>query len=357
MSEGSFRLDRIRSEPGEATESAVASLSGFGGQAAEAGATADLAEIGGAPEPSDEVADLQAAGEGAPVAATVSAAELAADGPAAAGTGGRSATVADLARMIGTSGGVAGDRRTRRREERSDGPPGASPGRRRSRATSDSVGAPRSNRRATGAVPAPDPIIEHDHEPESRTDRRRARAERAAEQAKAAIDADPVAVAREICLRLLTDRARTRQELAQALQRKGIPDEAADTVLSRFDEVGLIDDAAFAGQWVRSRHRSRGLSRRAIALELRRKGVDDEVAGEALAEVDPAAEEERAHELVVKRLRSMSVATSEEQQSAVRRLVGMLARKGYGAGVAYSVVRRVMAERGAELDEFDHLDG
>jgi regulatory protein len=261
--------------------------------------------------------------------------------------------------MIGTSGGVAGERRTRRREDRIDGPPGASTGRRRSRATSESVGdgAPRSTGRATGAGPPPDPIIEHDHEPESRTDRRRARAERAAEQAKAAIDADPVAVAREICLRLLTDRARTRQELAQALQRKGIPDEAADTVLSRFDQVGLIDDAAFAGQWVRSRHRSRGLSRRAIALELRRKGVDDEVAGEALAEVDPAAEEERAHELVVKRLRSMSVATPEEQQSAVRRLVGMLARKGYGAGVAYGVVRRVMAERGAELDESDHLDG
>jgi regulatory protein len=361
VSEGSFRLDRIRSEPGEGDEPAVASLSGFGGQAGEGGATADLAEIGGAPEPLEEVADLRTAGEGGPAAITVSAAELAADHRASAGRGDRSATVADLARMIGGGAGVAGERRTRRRADRrqpADDRSRASPGPRRPRPASDSVGdggVPRSTRRAD-AVPSPDPIVELDHEPESRTDRRRARAERAEEQAKAAIDADPVAVAREICLRLLTDRARTRQELAQALQRKGIPDEAADTVLSRFDEVGLIDDAAFAGQWVRSRHRSRGLSRRAIALELRRKGVDDEVAGEALAEVDPAAEEERAHELVVKKLRSMTIATPEEQQSAVRRLVGMLARKGYGAGVAYGVVRRALAERGTESDETDHLD-
>nr|WP_200803802.1 regulatory protein RecX [Pseudonocardia thermophila] len=156
-----------------------------------------------------------------------------------------------------------------------------------------------------------------------------------------------------MCLRLLTDRARTRHELAQALKKKGIPDEAADEVLSRFGEVGLIDDAAFAEQWVRSRHRYRGLARRAIAAELRRKGVDDEVVGEALAEVDPEAEEARAHELVVKRLRTMTITTREQQLSAARRLVGMLARKGYDPGTVYGVVRRALAERGAELAEVD----
>jgi regulatory protein len=348
VSEGSFRLDRIRSEPGEFAEPAVASLSGFGGPAAEGGATADLAEIGDAPEPAEEVADLQTAGEGSPAAATVSAVELAA-GDGAHRTD-RSATVADLARMIGT-GGVGDSRGRADRRPRIGNAPDARPAPRRARAAQG---------RIPDTAPGLDPSSAHDveePEPASRSDRRRARAERAAEQAKAAIDADPVGVAREICLRLLTDRARTRQELAQALQRKGIPDEAAETVLSRFDEVGLIDDAAFAGQWVRSRHRSRGLSRRAIAVELRRKGIDDELAGEALAEVDPAAEEERAHDLVVKRLRSMSVATPEEQQSAARRLVGMLARKGYGAGVAYGVVRRALAERGAELDESVPPDG
>ncbi len=163
--------------------------------------------------------------------------------------------------------------------------------------------------------------------------------------------ADPVAVAREICLRLLTDRARTRQELAQALARKGVPAEAAATVLDRFDEVGLIDDVAFAGQWVRSRHTYRGLGRRAIAFELRRKGVADEIAGEALAEVDAESEARRSRELVDRKLRSLTLDTAEQRAVAGRRLVGMLARKGYGAGVAYRVVREALAERGAEIDE------
>jgi len=168
-------------------------------------------------------------------------------------------------------------------------------------------------------------------------------------------EADPVAIAREICLRLLTDRARTRQELAQALVRKGVPDEAASTVLDRFAEVGLVDDAAFAGQWVRSRHTYRGLGRRAIAVELRRKGVPDGVAKEALAEVDTESEDRRARELVDRKLRSMAVDTADQRATAARRLVGMLARKGYGAGTAYRVVRAALAEHGADAGEL-HVD-
>jgi regulatory protein len=122
-------------------------------------------------------------------------------------------------------------------------------------------------------------------------------------------------------------------------------------VLERFDEVGLIDDAAFAGQWVRSRHTQRGLARRAIAMELRRKGVSDEDAGEALAEVDTESEERRARELVDRKMRSLALGTAEQRAAAGRRLVGMLARKGYGAGIAYRVVKEALAERGAEADK------
>ena len=165
-----------------------------------------------------------------------------------------------------------------------------------------------------------------------------------------------MAMAREICLQLLTDRARTRQELADALARKGVPAEAVASVLNRFDEVGLIDDAAFAGQWARSRHRHRGLGRRAIAVELRRKGVADEVAGEALAEIDTESEDRRARELVDRKLRSVAVDTADRRATAARRLVGMLARKGYSAGTAYRVVREALAERGAEVDECHEAD-
>ncbi|MEJ8279065.1 regulatory protein RecX [Pseudonocardia spirodelae] len=157
--------------------------------------------------------------------------------------------------------------------------------------------------------------------------------------------------ARDICLRLLTDRARTVKELGDALRRKEIPDEIAHRVLDRFDEVGLVDDQAFAEQWVRSRHRHRGLGRRAIALELHRKGVDREIADEALSDIDDDSERDRARELVVRRLRSLPVGSREERQSTARKLVGMLARKGYGPGVAYGVVKEEIAAAGADADE------
>jgi regulatory protein len=137
-------------------------------------------------------------------------------------------------------------------------------------------------------------------------------------------------------LRLLTARPRTRGELAQALARKGFDSTVTEQVLGRLGEVGLIDDAAFAEVWVRSRHNFQGLSRRALALELRRKGVADDSASEALATVDADAEEERARQLVRKRLRSLSGA---DEAAKIRKLVGMLARKGYSEGLAYRVVK------------------
>jgi regulatory protein len=160
--------------------------------------------------------------------------------------------------------------------------------------------------------------------------------------------ANPESAARTVCLNLLTTRARTRAELAAELARREFDDDVATGVLDRLVEVGLLDDAAFAEQWVDSRHRHRGLGRRALSQELRRKGVDTETAGEAVAGLDAEAEREKAGELVRRRLPSMD---RVEPQAAARRLVGMLARKGYGAGMAYEVVRTEMAARGAELDE------
>jgi regulatory protein len=169
-------------------------------------------------------------------------------------------------------------------------------------------------------------------------------------------DADPETVAKNICLRLLTDRARTRRELAEALRRRAVPDDVAGRVLDRLGEVGLIDDQEFAGQWVRSRHRQRGLGRKALAVELRRKGVDKDSADEALAEVSPEAEQQRAGELVRARLRTMLVEGPEARAKAGRRLLGMLARKGYPAAVAYQVVRAELAAHGAEDDELGPAD-
>lgn len=149
-------------------------------------------------------------------------------------------------------------------------------------------------------------------------------------------DADPESVARTILLNQLTGRARTRSELATKLDAKGVPAEIATRLLDRFEEVGLVDDAAFARDWVEQRQSGRGLARRALAMELRRKGVEDEVAREALDEIDPDDDVEVARALVRARLRTVR---GLDRDKAVRRLVGMLARKGHSAGVAFTVVK------------------
>ena len=156
-------------------------------------------------------------------------------------------------------------------------------------------------------------------------------------------EADPESVARKILLDQLTGRARSRKELSDKLAKKLVPDDVATRLLDRFEEVGLVDDEAFARSWIESRQPGKGLARRALAQELRRKGIDDEVAREVLDEVDPADEEEAARALVRKKLRSLS---RVDDTTATRRLVGMLARKGYGSGLAFAVVKDELAQSG-----------
>lgn len=158
-------------------------------------------------------------------------------------------------------------------------------------------------------------------------------------------DADPEQVARTILLDQLTGRARSRKELSDKLRSKDVPDDLATRLLDRFEEVGLVDDEAFARSWVAGRQSAKGLARRALAQELRRKGVDDEVAREALDELEPEQEEQAARTLVRKKLRSLS---RVDDVTATRRLVGMLARKGYGSGMAFAVVRDELSRAGRE---------
>jgi regulatory protein len=160
-------------------------------------------------------------------------------------------------------------------------------------------------------------------------------------------------LAREICLRQLAVRPRTRAELAKALARRQISAEVIAEVLDRYDEVGIIDDAAFARAWVSSRHHGRGLARRALANELRQHGVDAEVASEALETLHEDEEAATARALVDRKLRT----ATGTPEAIFRRLVGMLARKGYPAGVAIRAVKDALAARDAEAAEFaDQID-
>jgi regulatory protein len=150
---------------------------------------------------------------------------------------------------------------------------------------------------------------------------------------------DPESVARVICLRLLTQRARSRAELAAALRKRGVPDAAARTVLDRLADVGLIDDAALAAQVAAAQHAERGLARRAVAAKLRRRGLESH-SDTALVALDASSERARARQLVQQRRQMMAGLPPEVQ---ARRLVGLLGRKGYSAGLAYSVVREALA--------------
>jgi len=152
---------------------------------------------------------------------------------------------------------------------------------------------------------------------------------------------DPESVARSIVLRKLTVAPRSRAQLADDLAARDVPDEVAEAVLDRFTEVGLVDDAAFAEMWVRTRHAGRGLSRSALRRELRAKGVDDETVAEAVETIGDDAEVDAARALVARRLPGMRNLPAEVR---MRRLVGQLARKGYPGGLALRVVREALAD-------------
>lgn len=148
--------------------------------------------------------------------------------------------------------------------------------------------------------------------------------------------------AHALCLRLLTARARTRVELAGQMSKRGYADDVVEVVLSRLTKVGLVDDEDFAAEWVRSRQTHAGKGRRALAAELRTKGVDEEVIASVIDGIDPGAERVRAEELVERRLRREILGDGDDSK-LMRRLVGMLARRGYSQSMAVSVVSDALA--------------
>jgi regulatory protein len=163
-------------------------------------------------------------------------------------------------------------------------------------------------------------------------------------------------VARAICLRLLSQRARTRAELADALRRRGVPETAGEVVLARFAEVGLVDDAAVAETFALDQHRRRGLAGRAVAAKLRQRGVDDATVNSAVSSIDPDSEHAAARALVLRKLPSLRHLDPVTQ---TRRLQGLLARRGYPPCVVTRVVAAAVTgvdSAGGSTDR-DDLDG
>jgi regulatory protein len=156
--------------------------------------------------------------------------------------------------------------------------------------------------------------------------------------------------ARAICLKQLSWAPRTRSQLARAMRRRGVTDEVAEQILARFEDVGLIDDTAFAVSWVESRHLGRSVGRRKLAQELHNRGVAGAIVREAVDALPAETERATAYALINRRLASTA---GQPTALRARRLAGILARKGYPAGLAYDVVREALAAEGQDLPEVD----
>jgi regulatory protein len=159
---------------------------------------------------------------------------------------------------------------------------------------------------------------------------------------------DPHHVARQIVLRQLALAPRSRAQLGQKLSQRGCPADVAAAVLDRMTQVGLVDDKAYAQMLVRSQQSGRGLARRALARELGAKGIEDDLADEALASISDADERDRARALVDRKLRAMHGLGIGVQ---TRRLAAMLARKGYSSSLTRAVILEAIADAPEHLPD------
>lgn len=144
-------------------------------------------------------------------------------------------------------------------------------------------------------------------------------------------------------LNMLAMRGRAAAELRRQLVRKGEPTDQVDAVVERLRAAGLVDDAAFARQFARSKALGTGMSRRRLRGELGRRGIASGLADEAIDAVfeEEQIDEEAAIERVAqKKMRALARLPAETQR---RRLYAFLARRGYDADDVARVVRQLVA--------------
>jgi regulatory protein len=147
--------------------------------------------------------------------------------------------------------------------------------------------------------------------------------------------------AKQVLLRRLSHAPRTRKELAKDLKDKDISDEVANVALDRFEEVGLINDQALASNYVSSQHERKGLGKNALRQQLRAKGVSDDVALEAISQISDDQEFQAAFALACKKIRSLQ---RDDAKTQLRKIVGVLARKGYSSNLAFRVAKEVITD-------------
>ena len=208
-----------------------------------------------------------------------------------------------------------------------------------------SAGSPKGGSRARGSQPGGSQMGHASSQPESNVPswKQKVRAARAAEET------DPYTRAKTIVYNQLAYSAKTRGQLRKKLQAEGFDAELIEPLLDKFEAAKLIDDAEYAQTFVAQKSRTKKLSRAALRRELAERGVRGEEAENALAQRTDEQEREDAAELVRKKLRpGMDLSDRAEKDRVTRRLLGMLARRGYSSSVSMSVIREELAVYGAE---------
>ena len=208
-----------------------------------------------------------------------------------------------------------------------------------------SNGSPKGDSRARGSQPGSSRMGHASSPPESNVPswKQKVRAARAAEEA------DPYTRAKTIVYNQLAYSAKTRGQLRKKLQAEGFDAELIEPLLDKFEAAKLIDDAEYAQTFVAQKSRTKKLSRAALRRELAERGVRGEEAENALAQRTDEQEREDAAELVHKKLRpGMDLSDRAEKDRVTRRLLGMLARRGYSSSVSMSVIREELAAYGAD---------
>ena len=148
----------------------------------------------------------------------------------------------------------------------------------------------------------------------------------------------------------LSYRARSEKEIRQNLLKHEIPEEVIEGTLQRLRETGLANDNDFARAWVENRNTFRPRSKKALAIELRQKGLDDEAIQASVSNVD---EEALAYETGLKRATRF---TGLERSEFRKKLSEFLARRGFSYSVIASVVSRIWNETHADTQHYDFED-
>jgi regulatory protein len=139
-------------------------------------------------------------------------------------------------------------------------------------------------------------------------------------------------------LHFLSYRPRSETEIRQRLKRHGYDEVNIDKAITRLKEHGFVDDVAFARFWQENRETFSPRSRRLTKMELKRKGLSNDIIEQVVNEID---EKDSAYRAALKRARRL---LKDDYQSFRQLLVGYLGRRGFNYGIIKETIERVWQE-------------